>query len=158
MVGRGLVADKLLIEGRRGVHHIWARNHYKTTLNATNHGRPPGRLFTTFRRRSPGRHRAVGHARSNQAVRQSGYSNGAAAVATSKAPKPANAVRAVSMNMTAAMQRRASAGSPPLMTRIATAPPPITRPKWRESDAQPPLSRLCHRIVTRLLLQSYLNY
>jgi len=26
--------DKLLIEGRGGVHHIWACDHYKTTLNA----------------------------------------------------------------------------------------------------------------------------
>ena len=26
--------DKLLIEGKGGVHHIWACDHYKTTLNA----------------------------------------------------------------------------------------------------------------------------
>ena len=28
--------DKLLIEGQGGVHHIWACDHYKTTLNALN--------------------------------------------------------------------------------------------------------------------------
>lgn len=28
--------DKLLIEGKGGVHHIWACDHYKTTLNALN--------------------------------------------------------------------------------------------------------------------------
>ena len=26
--------DKLLLEGKGGVHHIWACDHYKTTLNA----------------------------------------------------------------------------------------------------------------------------
>ena len=26
--------DKLLIDGKGGVHHIWACDHYKTTLNA----------------------------------------------------------------------------------------------------------------------------
>ena len=26
--------DKLLIEGKGGVHHIWGCDHYKTTLNA----------------------------------------------------------------------------------------------------------------------------
>jgi arsenite oxidase large subunit len=34
-VGRpAAYVDKLLIEGRGGVHHIWACDHYKTTLNA----------------------------------------------------------------------------------------------------------------------------
>lgn len=34
-VGRpATYVDKLLIEGRGGVHHIWACDHYKTTLNA----------------------------------------------------------------------------------------------------------------------------
>ena len=26
--------DQLLIEGKGGMHHIWGRDHYKTTLNA----------------------------------------------------------------------------------------------------------------------------
>ena len=30
----GPYVDKLLIEGKGGVHHIWACDHYKTTLNA----------------------------------------------------------------------------------------------------------------------------
>jgi arsenite oxidase large subunit len=35
-VGRpAAYVDKLLIEGRGGVHHIWACDHYKTTLNAS---------------------------------------------------------------------------------------------------------------------------
>lgn len=34
-VGRpAAYVDKLLIEGRGGIHHIWACDHYKTTLNA----------------------------------------------------------------------------------------------------------------------------
>jgi arsenite oxidase large subunit len=34
-VGRpAAYVDKLLIEGRGGVHHVWACDHYKTTLNA----------------------------------------------------------------------------------------------------------------------------
>ena len=34
-VGRpAAYVDKLLIEGKGGVHHIWACDHYKTTLNA----------------------------------------------------------------------------------------------------------------------------
>jgi hypothetical protein len=34
-VGRpAAYVDKLLIEGQGGVHHIWACDHYKTTLNA----------------------------------------------------------------------------------------------------------------------------
>ena len=32
--GRRAYVDKLLIEGKGGVHHIWACDHYKTTLNA----------------------------------------------------------------------------------------------------------------------------
>lgn len=36
-VGRpAAYVDKLLIEGKGGVHHIWACDHYKTTLNALN--------------------------------------------------------------------------------------------------------------------------
>ena len=36
-VGRpAAYVDKLLIEGKGGVHHIWACDHYKTTLNASN--------------------------------------------------------------------------------------------------------------------------
>ena len=33
-VGRLLISIKLIIEGKGGVHHIWACDHYKTTLNA----------------------------------------------------------------------------------------------------------------------------
>ena len=34
-VGRpAAYVDKLLIEGKGGVHHVWACDHYKTTLNA----------------------------------------------------------------------------------------------------------------------------
>ena len=32
--------DKLLIEGKGGVHHIWACDHYKTTLNADKFKQP----------------------------------------------------------------------------------------------------------------------
>jgi arsenite oxidase large subunit len=36
-VGRpAAYVDKLLLEGKGGVHHIWACDHYKTTLNALN--------------------------------------------------------------------------------------------------------------------------
>jgi arsenite oxidase large subunit len=36
-VGRpAAYVDKLLIEGKGGVHHIWGYDHYKTTLNALN--------------------------------------------------------------------------------------------------------------------------
>src|SRR5271169_5866682 len=36
-VGRpAAYVDKLLLEGKGGVHHIWACDHYKTTLNADN--------------------------------------------------------------------------------------------------------------------------
>ena len=40
-VGRpAAYVDKLLIEGKGGVHHIWGCDHYKTTLNAMEFKRP----------------------------------------------------------------------------------------------------------------------